>query len=157
MVGDCLAQWCYVCQTSKPTLEFQPRTCTSRICYDTVPSQLAPHMYCRVKSLVVDHQKNLIRVTDIVSCKSSVYFWCMYRGFSSEDACATIQLNTSVCGDVTIVAYHARSTFGGKVQGKVIWSQCWNIFYRRWRLGKTTVLCKHTFVAICHRYPFWSQ
>lgn len=29
-------------------------------------------------------------------------------------------LNTPVCGDVTIVVYHARSTFGGKVQGKVI-------------------------------------
>ena len=28
-------------------------------------------------------------------------------------------LNTAVYGDVTIVVYHARSAFGGKVQGKV--------------------------------------
>lgn len=32
----------------------------------------------------------------------------------------TIPLKTTVVGDVTIVVYHARSTFGGKVQGKVL-------------------------------------
>ncbi len=36
-----------------------------------------------------------------------------------EQGKITIPLNTQVMGDVTIVAYHARSTFGGKVQGKV--------------------------------------
>lgn len=30
-----------------------------------------------------------------------------------------IPLGTSVIGDVTVVVYHARSTFGGKIQGKV--------------------------------------
>ncbi|XP_060080705.1 cyclin-G-associated kinase-like [Ylistrum balloti] len=41
------------------------------------------------------------------------------RGFVIEDGKATIPLNISAVGDVTIVAYHARSTFGGKVQGKI--------------------------------------
>ena len=41
------------------------------------------------------------------------------RGFSVEEGKVTIPLNTQVMGDVTIVVYHARSTFGGKVQGKV--------------------------------------
>ncbi|XP_033737547.1 cyclin-G-associated kinase-like [Pecten maximus] len=41
------------------------------------------------------------------------------RGFVIEDGRATIPLNISAVGDVTIVAYHARSTFGGKVQGKI--------------------------------------
>ena len=45
--------------------------------------------------------------------------WFACRGFSSEDGTATIPLNVLVTGDVTIVASHARSTFGGKVQGKV--------------------------------------
>lgn len=43
------------------------------------------------------------------------------RGYTVGDGKAVLQLNTPVCGDVTIVVYHARSTFGGKVQGKV-WS-----------------------------------
>lgn len=41
------------------------------------------------------------------------------RGFVIEDGRATVPLNISAVGDVTIVAYHARSTFGGKVQGKI--------------------------------------
>lgn len=41
------------------------------------------------------------------------------RGFEVEDGSAAIELNIPVCGDVMIVVYHARSTFGGKVQGKV--------------------------------------
>ncbi|XP_030851434.1 cyclin-G-associated kinase [Strongylocentrotus purpuratus] len=41
------------------------------------------------------------------------------RGFEVEDASAFIDLNIPVCGDVMVVVYHARSTFGGKVQGKV--------------------------------------
>lgn len=36
-----------------------------------------------------------------------------------EDGKAVIPLGTSVIGDVTVVVYHARSTFGGKIQGKV--------------------------------------
>ncbi|GFR28810.1 cyclin-G-associated kinase [Trichonephila clavata] len=41
------------------------------------------------------------------------------RHFNSSDPDVTIPLKTVVVGDITIVAYHARSTFGGKVQGKV--------------------------------------
>ena len=41
------------------------------------------------------------------------------RGFEPEDGKASILLNTAVCGDVTIIVYHARAAFGGKVQGKV--------------------------------------
>lgn len=41
------------------------------------------------------------------------------RGFEVEDEKASVLLNTAVYGDVTIVVYHARSAFGGKVQGKV--------------------------------------
>ena len=29
-----------------------------------------------------------------------------------------LQLNTTVCGDVTVVVYHARNTLGGVVQGR---------------------------------------
>ena len=42
-----------------------------------------------------------------------------YRGYSDSEGKATIPLNTSANGDITIVVYHARSTFGGKIQGKV--------------------------------------
>ncbi|XP_071477251.1 cyclin-G-associated kinase-like [Diadema antillarum] len=41
------------------------------------------------------------------------------RGFEIEDGSATIELNLPVAGDIMIAVYHARSTFGGKVQGKV--------------------------------------
>lgn len=43
----------------------------------------------------------------------------MIRGFEFADGKAAIPLNVTVTGDVTIVIYHARSTFGDKVQGKV--------------------------------------
>lgn len=41
------------------------------------------------------------------------------RGFEIVDGKATIPLNCAVQGDVTVILYHARSTFGGKVQGKI--------------------------------------
>ncbi|XP_071850526.1 cyclin-G-associated kinase-like [Apostichopus japonicus] len=41
------------------------------------------------------------------------------RGFEVEDGTAFVDLNTTIAGDVTIIVYHARSTFGGRVQGKV--------------------------------------
>ncbi|XP_035210265.1 cyclin-G-associated kinase-like, partial [Stegodyphus dumicola] len=41
------------------------------------------------------------------------------RHFNLTDSEVNIPLKTVVSGDITIVAYHARSTFGGKVQGKV--------------------------------------
>ncbi|KAI8787018.1 cyclin-G-associated kinase isoform X1 [Biomphalaria glabrata] len=41
------------------------------------------------------------------------------RQFTLEDGRATLPLNISVTGDVTLIVYHARSTFGGKIQGKI--------------------------------------
>lgn len=41
------------------------------------------------------------------------------RGYEVDDGKASVALNTAVYGDVTVVVYHARSAFGGKVQGKV--------------------------------------
>ena len=41
------------------------------------------------------------------------------KNFTVEDMKASILLNCQVLGDVTIALYHARSTFGGKVQGKI--------------------------------------
>lgn len=43
------------------------------------------------------------------------------KGFVVEEGKVSIPLNVSVHGDVTIAIFHARSTFGGKVQGKVGW------------------------------------
>jgi len=54
----------------------------------------------------------MIRV--VMECEC---FLC--RGFETEDGKASILLNTAVYGDVTIIVYHARAAFGGKVQGKV--------------------------------------
>jgi len=50
-----------------------------------------------------------------------LYYVCAitHSGFEVEDGKASVLLNTAVYGDVTIVVYHARSAFGGKVQGKV--------------------------------------
>ncbi|CAL1529543.1 unnamed protein product [Lymnaea stagnalis] len=41
------------------------------------------------------------------------------RSFTLEDGRAVLPLNISVTGDVTVIVYHARSTFGGKIQGKI--------------------------------------
>ncbi|KAG8186867.1 hypothetical protein JTE90_024110 [Oedothorax gibbosus] len=41
------------------------------------------------------------------------------RHFNTYDKEVHIPLKTAVLGDITVVVYHARSTFGGKVQGKV--------------------------------------
>jgi hypothetical protein len=41
------------------------------------------------------------------------------RGYQVEDGSAILPVNTTALGDVTVIVYHARSTFGGKVQGKV--------------------------------------
>lgn len=43
----------------------------------------------------------------------------LHRGYQVEDGLAILPVNTAVQGDVTVYVYHARSTFGGKVQGKV--------------------------------------
>lgn len=41
------------------------------------------------------------------------------RHFNMTDCQIAIPLRSTVIGDITIIVYHARSTFGGKVQGKV--------------------------------------
>ncbi|XP_054718197.1 cyclin-G-associated kinase-like, partial [Uloborus diversus] len=41
------------------------------------------------------------------------------RHFNMSDGQVSIPLKTAVFGDITLIVYHARSTFGGKVQGKV--------------------------------------
>lgn len=41
------------------------------------------------------------------------------RHFNITDKEVTIPLSVTVFGDFAVALYHARSTFGGKVQGKV--------------------------------------
>lgn len=41
------------------------------------------------------------------------------KGFSEAEGKVTIPVNVSATGDITVAVYHARSTFGGKIQGKV--------------------------------------
>jgi len=41
------------------------------------------------------------------------------KGYSEAEGRVTIPLNVSAQGDITVIVYHARSTFGGKIQGKV--------------------------------------
>ncbi|XP_033637106.1 cyclin-G-associated kinase-like [Asterias rubens] len=41
------------------------------------------------------------------------------KGYVVDDGWAEIPIDKSIFGDVTLMVYHARSTFGGKVQGKV--------------------------------------
>ena len=39
--------------------------------------------------------------------------------YNDSEGKATVPLNVSAAGDITVIVYHARSTFGGKIQGKV--------------------------------------
>ncbi|KAL4236400.1 hypothetical protein ACF0H5_004785 [Mactra antiquata] len=41
------------------------------------------------------------------------------KGYSEYEGKVTLPLNISAAGDITIIVYHARSTFGGKIQGKI--------------------------------------
>lgn len=41
------------------------------------------------------------------------------KGYSEAEGKVTLPVNISAAGDITIVVYHARSTFGGKIQGKI--------------------------------------
>lgn len=45
---------------------------------------------------------------------------CLCRQYNIGDRQVKIPLNISASGDITVVLYHARSTFGGKIQGKVL-------------------------------------
>lgn len=40
------------------------------------------------------------------------------RVYHATENKVTLQLNTTVCGDVTVIVYHARNTLGGVVQGR---------------------------------------
>ena len=53
-------------------------------------------------------------------CQSDL-LWIIYfhRQFTADDRYAQLPLNVSAAGDITLIFYHARSTFGGKIQGKV--------------------------------------
>ena len=57
-----------------------------------------------------------MRILDLV-------FTCLVlsinRQFTVDDQRAKLPLNVSAAGDITVIFYHARSTFGGKIQGKV--------------------------------------
>ena len=52
-------------------------------------------------------------------CSLFMMFNCC-RHFSVNDGCVDIPVDILASGDITIIVYHARSTFGGKIQGKVI-------------------------------------
>ncbi|KAK7502233.1 hypothetical protein BaRGS_00006597 [Batillaria attramentaria] len=41
------------------------------------------------------------------------------RQFTIDDRQVKLPLNISAAGDITVIVYHARSTFGGKIQGKI--------------------------------------
>lgn len=41
------------------------------------------------------------------------------RQFTVDDRQVKLPLNISAAGDITLIFYHARSTFGGKIQGKI--------------------------------------
>ncbi|KAH3730757.1 cyclin-G-associated kinase-like [Dreissena polymorpha] len=41
------------------------------------------------------------------------------QGYSEVEVKITLPLNVSATGDITVIVYHARSTFGGKIQGKI--------------------------------------
>lgn len=43
----------------------------------------------------------------------------LHRQFTVDDRYVQLPLNISAAGDITVIFYHARSTFGGKIQGKV--------------------------------------
>jgi len=47
------------------------------------------------------------------------------KGYSEAEGRVTIPLNVSAQGDITVIVYHARSTFGGKIQGKVCAAVVW--------------------------------
>lgn len=55
-----------------------------------------------------------------------------YRAYVVSDRRVDFNVNTKLYGDVTIIVYHARSTFGGKVQGKLT---SFNIFTVQFHTG----------------------
>lgn len=72
------------------------------------------------------------------------------RGFSIEEYKLTISLNISAVGDVTIVVYHARSTFGGKVQGKITSMKMFQLQFHTGMINPDAESLKYTFTDLDH-------
>ncbi|XP_029653183.2 cyclin-G-associated kinase isoform X2 [Octopus sinensis] len=72
------------------------------------------------------------------------------RGFSIEEYKLTISLNISAVGDVTIAVYHARSTFGGKVQGKITSMKMFQIQFHTGMINPDAESIKYTFTDMDH-------
>ncbi|GAB1607107.1 cyclin-G-associated kinase-like isoform X3 [Argonauta hians] len=72
------------------------------------------------------------------------------RGFSIEQYKLNIPLNISAVGDVTIVVYHARSTFGGKVQGKITSMKMFQIQFHTGMIDPDCESMKYTFSDLDH-------
>lgn len=70
------------------------------------------------------------------------------RGFSIEEYKATIPLNISAVGDVTIIVYHARSTFGGKVQGKITSMKMFQLQFHTGMIKPDTENVKYLFTDL---------
>ncbi|XP_052833700.1 cyclin-G-associated kinase-like [Octopus bimaculoides] len=72
------------------------------------------------------------------------------RGFSIEEYKLTISLNISAVGDVTIAVYHARSTFGGKVQGKITSMKMFQLQFHTGMINPDAESLKYTFTDLDH-------
>lgn len=70
------------------------------------------------------------------------------RGFSIEEYKAIIPLNISAVGDVTIIVYHARSTFGGKVQGKITSMKMFQLQFHTGMIKPDTENIKYLFTDL---------
>ncbi|XP_064605296.1 cyclin-G-associated kinase-like [Liolophura sinensis] len=66
------------------------------------------------------------------------------KGFTIEDGRAIIPLNIAAVGDTTIVVYHARSTFGGKVQGKITSMKMFQIQFHSGMISPDSTKVKFT-------------
>ncbi|KAK3091567.1 hypothetical protein FSP39_020845 [Pinctada imbricata] len=66
------------------------------------------------------------------------------RGFMIEDGRVNIPLNISGVGDITVVVYHARSTFGGKVQGKITSMKMFQVQFHTGMIKPDTTSMKFT-------------
>ena len=65
---------------------------------------------------LLSSEKNCPALNNVVTIINCYFF---SRGYVVDDGWAEIPIDKSIFGDVTLMVYHARSTFGGKVQGKV--------------------------------------
>ncbi|KAK7100826.1 cyclin-G-associated kinase-like [Littorina saxatilis] len=66
------------------------------------------------------------------------------RQFTTEDRHVKLPLNVSAAGDITLVFYHARSTFGGKIQGKITSMKMFQIQFHSGFIREGTTSMKFT-------------